>query len=77
VLAALEKLAADPRRPGTIKLTHRDNFWRMRAGDHRIIYLVQEKLRRILVLVVRHRREAYRDLHILEDRLIAALRRNR
>ena len=57
---AIDTLGANPRPRGAKKLQGRDDVWRIRAGDYRIIYEIQE--RRLVVMVVRvaHRREAYR-----------------
>ena len=53
-------LAANPRPPGAVKLSAADDFWRIRAGDWRVVYAVLD--RRLIVLVVRigHRRDVYR-----------------
>ena len=53
-------LALNPRPRGTEKLKGADNLWRIRVGDYRVIYSVEEG--RLLVLVIRiaHRREVYR-----------------
>ena len=57
---AIDELGANPRPRGAKKLQGEDDIWRIRAGDYRIIYEIQE--RRLVVMVVRvaHRREAYR-----------------
>lgn len=75
IFVALNKLSVNPRPPGVEKLSQRHNFWRMRSGDYRIIYTIEERLRRVLILVVRHRRDAYRDFDVLQSRLLTALRR--
>ena len=77
IVAALDKLSANPRRAGVEKLSQRPNFWRMRSGHYRIIYTIEDDVRRVLVLLVRHRRDAYRDLNILESRILTALARLR
>ena len=58
--AAILSLTERPRPRGAVKLAGRDNLWRVRAGDYRIIYRIEDD--RLVVLVVRiaHRREAYR-----------------
>ena len=37
------------------------NFWRLKIGDHRAIYEVQVKDRRVIILFVGHRRKVYDD----------------
>ena len=60
VAARIDALAEDPRPPGVEKLEGADDLYRIRAGDYRIVYRIEDK--RLLVLVIRigHRREVYR-----------------
>ena len=39
-----------------------DARWRLRVGDHRVVYTVEEERLIVWVLVAAHRREAYRGL---------------
>jgi len=55
VLARLEALAGNPRPPGCEKLE--DGIYRVRAGDIRIIYRVDEEGRRFDVGAIRRRSE--------------------
>jgi mRNA interferase RelE/StbE len=57
----LAALAQDPRPPGLEKLVGLDAY-RVRVGDYRIVYEVDDRSRIVLVTRVRHRREAYRRL---------------
>lgn len=57
---ALLSLEAAPRQPGVIKLRNAENEWRIRVGDYRIIYEIDDDERLVTVLRIRHRREAYR-----------------
>ena len=41
------------------KLKGRD-AWRIRVGDYRVIYEIYDRVLRILVITVGHRREVYR-----------------
>jgi mRNA interferase RelE/StbE len=61
VQAAIELLAADPRPPAARQLVGGTGEWRVRTGDHRIIYEIQDGRLLVLVLALGHRREAYRD----------------
>jgi mRNA interferase RelE/StbE len=49
----------EPRPPGAIKLAGRDDF-RIRVGDHRIVYAVDDRNRQITVARIAHRHEVYR-----------------
>lgn len=73
VVALLDRLAADPRPPGAEKLRGHSGFWRIRTGDHRIIYHVEDG-RLIIVLVIRDRKDVYRALDTLDAKLAAARR---
>lgn len=61
VIAAVRPLAATPRPPGARKLhgSGRDDY-RLRVGDYRILYEVDDRTRTVRIMRVRHRREAYR-----------------
>jgi mRNA interferase RelE/StbE len=75
IARSLEKLATSPKPMGVQAISQHPGFWRLRTGNYRVIYTIGEEEREILVVVVRHRREAYRDLGILEQRLRATLAR--
>jgi len=45
---------------GTKKLSGTGSLWRLRVGEYRVIYEIDDKNSIIDVSVVRHRREAYR-----------------
>lgn len=61
VQAAVELLAQDPRPPGAKKLVGGDGEWRVRTGDYRIVYDIDDQVLRVLVLAVGHRCEIYRS----------------
>jgi len=56
-ILALEK---DPFPHGCKKLKNRDGY-RIRIGDYRVLYFADGKLKQIVVGVIGHRREVYRD----------------
>jgi mRNA interferase RelE/StbE len=60
ILAAIERLAIDPRPPGCVKLTGSQNEWRIRAGDWRVIYTIDDAAAVVDIAAIRHRRDAYR-----------------
>lgn len=59
VLAVLEGLGEAPRPDGCKKLSGR-NAWRVRVGDYRVIYEVADDTHRVIVVVIAHRKDAYR-----------------
>lgn len=58
IVAALKELATDPRPFGYKKLKGRPGY-RVRVGDYRIIYSVQDNILTVYVLIIGHRREVY------------------
>ncbi|MGB8645256.1 MAG: type II toxin-antitoxin system RelE/ParE family toxin [Anaerolineae bacterium] len=56
---AILELANNPRPPGCTKLQGREG-WRIRQGDYRVIYEIDDEQHTVIILRVRHRREAYR-----------------
>ena len=58
VCEAIRSLAGNPRPPGCRKLVGRDG-WRIRVGDYRVIYQIDDPARTVLVLHVGHRRDIY------------------
>ena len=60
ILAKIEDLSREPRPPGCRKLQGGSGLWRLRVGDHRVIYGVDDGRKLVDVVAVRHRREVYR-----------------
>lgn len=59
IRVAIQSLATNPRPPGCKKLVNRD-AWRIRVGDYRVIYEIDDEQLTVLVVDVLHRRESYR-----------------
>jgi mRNA interferase RelE/StbE len=55
----LLELESSPRSHGTQKLQGHDGY-RIRIGDYRVLYLVNDEAKTVEVLAVGHRREVYR-----------------
>ena len=60
VLRAIDSLAIDPRPDGCRKLVGSEDAFRIRIGDYRVIYTVDDAVFIVAIESVRHRREAYR-----------------
>jgi mRNA interferase RelE/StbE len=58
IIAIVRSLSDDPRPPGARKLSGRD-AWRIRIGDFRVIYEINDDALLVLVVSVGHRREIY------------------
>lgn len=60
VEVAIDKLSETPRPAGCKKLKGtNDDLWRIRVGDYRVIYSVQDKIEIIDIRRVRHRKDVY------------------
>ena len=60
IVARLERLAATPRPPGCKKLKGGDKEWRVRVGDYRIVYEIDDTAKTVDVTRIAHRREVYK-----------------
>lgn len=59
IVPRVERLASEPRPPGCRKLKGGDREWRIRVGDYRIVYEINDRARKIDVTRIAHRREIY------------------
>ena len=57
----IDRLTVDPRHHGTTKLAGRGDY-RVRVGDWRIVYEVDDQRRRVVVIRIAHRSDVYRRL---------------
>lgn len=59
IVRRIESLAGNPFPEGAIRLKGREE-WRIRQGDYRILYTVEQDIVTVFVVKVGHRREIYR-----------------
>ncbi len=59
LVARIEALSRSPRPRGSRKLRGSGDLWRVRVGDYRIVYGIDDRRRVVDVVRIRHRREAY------------------
>jgi mRNA interferase RelE/StbE len=59
IVPRLENLASNPRPPGCKKLQGGDREWRIRIGDYRVVYTVDDAKQLVEVTRIRHRSEVY------------------
>ena len=59
ILAVIRSLAGNPRPPQAKKLSGREQY-RLRQGDYRILYAIQDDVLIVFVVAVGHRRDIYR-----------------
>jgi mRNA interferase RelE/StbE len=55
----LDKLASNPRPPGCKKLKGGDKEWRIRVGDYRVVYAIDDARLLVEVTRIRHRSAVY------------------
>lgn len=60
IVARIEALASNPRPSGCMKLRGADNLWRIRVGEYRVIYSIDDTDHMVDISAVRHRSDAYR-----------------
>jgi mRNA interferase RelE/StbE len=56
----LRQLEGDPRPHGCVKMTGEERQYRIRVGEYRIVYEVDDRTRLVSVKRIQHRREVYR-----------------
>lgn len=61
VLERIEALAENPRPTGAEKLAGVE-LWRIRQGDYRIVYSIEDNALTVWIVKVGHRREVYRKI---------------
>ena len=63
ILKACENLMNNPRPYGTQKLAGHSDGYRIREGDYRIIYSIDDKQKIVTAMYARHRKDVYRHLN--------------
>ena len=56
----IDALASEPRPVGVVKLVGEEDLYRIRVGDYRLIYAIQDAILLVLILKIGHRRDVYR-----------------
>lgn len=59
IVPRLEDLVANPRPSGCKKLRGGDQEWRIRVGDYRVVYTIDDARLLVEVTRIRHRRDVY------------------
>lgn len=60
IISALRGLEKGPRQKQAKKLAGMDDLYRIRVGDYRIVYTIQDKKLLVLVVRIAHRKEVYK-----------------
>lgn len=56
------KLSQNPRPPQSLKLENSDMTYRLRVGNYRVIYQIDESSKTVTIYHIRHRKDVYRLL---------------
>ena len=59
IVMRIQALAEEPRPVGAEKLSGQERY-RIRQGDYRILYEIEDQVLRIIVVKIAHRRDVYR-----------------
>jgi mRNA interferase RelE/StbE len=59
LITVMRSLAIEPRPDGVKKLKGYKNTYRVRVGDYRLIYEIQDRELIVLLLSISHRKDAY------------------
>lgn len=58
IVKRIQALREDARPPGCLKLTDEEGY-RLRAGDHRVLYRIDDSKLRVYIYRIKHRKDAY------------------
>jgi len=59
LIAVIRELADNPRPPGVCKLAGEERY-RVRQGDYRILYSIQDEARAVWIVQIAHCKDVYR-----------------
>jgi mRNA interferase RelE/StbE len=59
IAKAIDSLAENPRPSGCLKVKTAEGLWRIRVGDWRVGYEIDDAERAVTIITVGHRREFY------------------
>jgi mRNA interferase RelE/StbE len=60
IIAKISALATNPRPHGSEKLAGHDDRYRVRQGNYRVVYEINDRASQITIYKIGHRREVYR-----------------
>ncbi len=60
VMAAIDALSDEPRPSGVKKLVGSELTYRIRVGDYRVVYSIEDRMLLLLIQRIRHRSDVYR-----------------
>lgn len=60
IAIAIDKLTENPKPDGVKKLKGEENAYRIRIGDYRVIYTIEDVIKIVEIQRIRHRKDAYK-----------------
>ena len=60
IVKRIQSLAVEPRTTGSEKLAGYDDRYRVRQGQYRIVYLIDDERHEVTIFKIGHRKEIYR-----------------
>ena len=60
IIPIIKSLSPTPRPSGCRKISGSKNLWRIRIGDYRVLYEIEDKAATIKIMRVKRRKEVYR-----------------
>ena len=60
IIRTIDNLSVEPRPPGVKKLIGADDLYRIRCGNYRVIYRIEDHILLVLVVRVAHRKDVYK-----------------
>lgn len=60
IVLAIDELSQNPRPSGVVKLQGEEQLYRIRVGDYRIVYEIDDAAKLIRITRVRHRSDVYK-----------------
>jgi mRNA interferase RelE/StbE len=61
ITEAFDGLRENPRPRGCVKLKGEEDLWRIRVGNYRIVYAIEDDKLVVLVVRVAHRKDVYQE----------------
>lgn len=62
IVDKIDNLAKSPPNPDITKMKGNNPFYKVRIGDYRIVYEIQDEVLLILIIKIGHRKDIYRNL---------------
>lgn len=62
IISAILELKNNPKPLNIRKISESNNYYRIRIGDYRVVYEINDKERKVNIFRIRHRKEVYLNL---------------